>query len=468
MSNFSASVPSDLFIDPFIFREYDIRGTFETQLSFASAYRIAQAFGSWLNEIPSKGSLGVCVAHDGRLSSPVLADAVSQGLLSQGIDVVFLGLGPTPFLYWAETHLDVVAGLMITGSHNPPQDNGIKITFNKKPFFGEQIQELYHCSLNSLLAQTPGRFSSENLLPFYVENLLEKTPPCPQPLKVIWDPGNGAFGTILKEVTDRLPHASLILHEEVDGNFPNRSPDPTKPSALKKLTDTVLREQADIGFAFDGDGDRVVVVDHRGIPFAGDELLFVFASRLLSQVPQLKVVADIKCSPFLLRELEEKGAQVFVEKTGHVHIKKRMTTEGALLGGEVSGHFFFKDEHPGFDDGLYGALRILKFFAENSEFLKELRREIPQRYTSPEIRLSCQENEKNLIISTLKENLLRKQMSFRSLDGIQVIREKEWWLMRASQTEASLIVRFEAFDESSFHSLAKEIASYLAPWGISL
>ncbi|MGL6187996.1 MAG: phosphomannomutase, partial [Holosporales bacterium] len=301
-----------------------------------------------------------------------------------------------------------------------------------------------------------------------VENLLKKTPPCQRPLKVIWDPGNGAFGIILKEVTDRLPHASLILHEEVDGTFPNRSPDPTKPSALKKLTDAVLREQADVGFAFDGDGDRVVVVDHRGIPFAGDELLFVFASRLLPQIPQLKVVADIKCSPFLLRELEGKGAQVFVEKTGHVHIKKRMTTEGALLGGEVSGHFFFKDAHPGFDDGLYGALRILEFFAENYQFLKEVRREIPQRHTSPEIRLSCQENEKNLIISKIKEDLLSKKASFRSLDGIQVIREKEWWLIRASQTEASLIVRFEAFDESSFHSLAKEIAFYLAPWGVSL
>lgn len=461
----SLHVPSSV-----IFREYDIRGCAHSHLTPNVAYHIAQAFGDYLRlqwDVSAHGVPEVCLAHDGRLTSPLLAQAFCDGLREQGVNVVFLGLGPTPFLYWAEHALNTVAGVMITGSHNPPQDNGIKLTFQKQPFFGPQIQALYQRIQHPFTPQKRGNLIQKNLCLTYAESLTVFDAPPQKTLKIIWDPGNGATGAVLRHALQKLPHHALILNETVDGTFPNRSPDPTKVNALQPLQETIRQEGADLGFAFDGDGDRLVVVDRSGHIWMGDELLVFMAEHLHTDDTPLTVVADIKSSPFLLERLKERGIPVSVAKTGHVHIKKAMREKSATLGGEVSGHFFFRDHHWGFDDGLYTALRLIDMVSKNASLLA-WRDTLPQRFSSPEVRLRCPEEIKIPLLTAIKKDLTRLQIPFQTLDGILVSQEKGWWLIRPSQTESVVVVRWEALTQDAFETIRQYLQTYLTPWQLSL
>jgi len=463
-----------------IFRQYDIRGNASTQLTPDVCHRIARAFGELLQESGSKtphtvSAPKVCLSFDGRLSSASLADAFVSGLLEQGIGVVFLGQGVTPFLYWAEHHLDVQAGIMITGSHNPPEDNGIKITLGKKPFYGEALQTLCDRCVSPLPLREPGKKTvTLGLQQTYVQSLAlgwETAPRTsdPQPLLVVWDSGHGAAGPLLKELVEELPHASILLHEGVDGTFPARPPDPTQKGALEKLQQRVLQEEADVGFAFDGDADRVVVVDSQGQVWMGDELLVFLAEHLnaVSPTQVLRGVADIKSSPFLLERLAARGIDFSVVKTGHVHLKAAMAQGEAVLGGEVSGHFFFRDTHWGFDDGLYAALRVLHVL-ESSGSLEAWRAQLGNRFASPEVRLPCPDRHKALILERLAASLKQEGQTFSTLDGIKFQEEHGWWLARASQTEPFLVIRWEGKSQQAFTQMGEELLERLSQAGIEI
>ena len=446
--------------DSGIFRSYDIRGDASTQLTEEVMAQIGRSFAGILWEKTSHPQ--VCVAHDGRESSPRLAGALVESLRCAGVDVIFLGLGSTPFLYWSEYQLEVSGALMVTGSHNPPKDNGLKMTLGRKPFFGEAIQDLFRRIHTPPPSQDMGRLETPSLLSAYGQSFLSSPGSWgSRPLKVVWDPGNGAVGAFLRQVTEALPIDSVILHEDVNGAFPARSPDPTKTGALSVLKQTVLETGADLGVAFDGDGDRLVCMDDQGSVWSGDELLVFFAEKLHQTFPDLLVCADIKVSPFLCARLESQGIQVAVGRTGHVYLKNSMKELSSLLGGEVSGHFFFRDAYAGFDDGLYAALRLIQLLSHQNAPLSSWYQTLPKRYKSGEQRVPCPDQQKPFVMEALYQAFSQRGEKICTLDGMKVICDDAWWLIRPSHTEQMLVIRWESETIERFLDLKKIIFSEL-------
>ena len=481
-----------------IFRHYDVRGNADTLLTPKVCQIMGATFGECLHEMredllaspvppqgalstharpPAQGRPAVCISFDGRLTSPTLAHAFAAGLLSQGIDVVFLGQGTTPFLYWAEHHLDVVAGVMITGSHNPSQDNGIKFSVGRKPFYGQSLVMLWERCTSPLPHREHGRLQEvSDLQKAYVNSLalswqsLTRSPSSLNPLLIVWDPGSGALAPLLHDLIEELPHASLVIHGTVDGTFPHRPPDPTKKGALAALQARVLEEDAHVGFAFDGDGDRLVVVDRLGNVWMGDELVVFLAEHLAamgSGTSRVSVVADIKSSPFLLQRLTSSGVDHWVVPTGHVHLKAAMAHKNATLGGEVSGHFFFRDVHWGFDDGVYTALRVLHLL-ESGANLEAWRLSLGERFASLEYRIPCEDSQKEPVLSNLEGQLRENGEAFETLDGLKCHNDHGWWLVRASQTEPLLVARWEARNQEAFVILEALLFSRLAQAGAQI
>jgi phosphomannomutase len=452
-------------LDPTILREYDIRGTVGASLSAEDAQAIGRAFALIL--AAAKGRRAA-VGYDGRLSSPALEAALVEGLLVEGIDVLRIGRGPTPMLYYAAASEAVDAGLMVTGSHNPPEYNGFKLVLGGRPFYGKAILRLGEVAL-ALGPPGPrrGRVEDKAILPRYVARLLEDYEPG-RALCVAWDPGNGATGEVVRALAAALPGRHILLNDAIDGRFPAHHPDPTIPENLEELIAAVRREGCDLGIAFDGDGDRIGVVDERGRILWGDQLMVVFAEEVLERRPGAPILADVKASQVLFDEIARLGGRPVMAPTGHSRIKARLAETRAPLAGEMSGHIFFADRYYGFDDALYAAVRLLGILGKNAQSLAALRERLPAVVNTPELRFPCPEERKFAVVGEVGERLEAEGAEIDKTDGLRVRRAEGWWLLRASNTQAVLVARAEAKSEEGLARLRAELKRQLEESGILL
>jgi phosphomannomutase len=439
-----------------ILREYDIRGIFGETLFEKDAYWVGKCFGHRVRE---KSGKAIAVCRDGRLSSPQLESALIQGLSDVGLNVYRLGIGPTPMLYFAEHVLPVDAAIMITGSHNPPSHNGFKMSLGRTPFFGEDVMA-FSKLVTENLNTGQGKIYESNLFSLYRDRLLQGIK-FGKELTIAWDPGNGATGDILKNLVQLLPGNHILLNAEIDGNFPSHPPDPSEPVNLAQLQQTVIEKKCDLGIAFDGDGDRLAAVDGKGHILWGDQLLLLFARDLLKREPTATIIADIKASQSFFDEIGRLGGHPIIWKTGHSHIKAKMATSGATLAGEVSGHFFFKEDYYGFDDGLYAAIRLIHLLSHSSQKFSDLYEGLPYLPSTPEIRIPCDPEQKFKIPENIKARLLAQGYSFKDIDGIRVQLNEGWWLLRTSHTQDTLVARCEAYTREGLGRIKQHLKEEL-------
>ena len=451
--------------DPTILREYDIRGVVGKTLSSADAQAIGRAYAVALGEA---GGGRVAVGYDGRLTSPELEAALVDGLVTEGAEVVRIGRGPTPMLYYAAATLGVDGGVMVTGSHNPPDHNGFKFVFQGKPFYGAAIRRLGEIALAlDAPQQRRGRFTDLAIRNDYVARLARDYDGA-RPLTVAWDAGNGATGEVMQELTACLPGRHILLNETIDGTFPAHHPDPTIPENLVQLQQAVAREQCALGVAFDGDGDRIGVVDGRGRILWGDQLMVVLARDVLARHPGAPIIADVKASQVLFDEIARMGGRPVMAATGHSLIKAKLAETRAPLAGEMSGHIFFADGYYGFDDAVYVAVRLLGVLSRSPESLAELGDRLPAVVNTPELRFPCDETRKFEVVHEVRERLRKAQAEMTDIDGVRVRTADGWWLLRASNTQAVLVARAESTTKDGLARLKAVLAAELAASGVTL
>ena len=451
--------------DPTILREYDIRGVVGKTLSSADAQAIGRAYAVALGEA---GGGRVAVGYDGRLTSPELEAALVDGLVTEGAEVVRIGRGPTPMLYYGAATLGVDGGVMVTGSHNPPDHNGFKFVFQGKPFYGAAIRRLGEIALAlDAPQQRRGRFTDLAIRNDYVARLARDYDGA-RPLTVAWDAGNGATGEVMQELTARLPGRHILLNETIDGTFPTHHPDPTIPENLVQLQQAVAREQCALGVAFDGDGDRIGVVDGRGRILWGDQLMVVLARDVLARHPGAPIIAAVKASPVLFDEIARMGGRPVMAATGHSLIKAKLAETRAPLAGEMSGHIFFADGYYGFDDAVYVAVRLLGVLSRSPESLAELGDRLPAVVNTPELRFPCDETRKFEVVHEVRERLRKAQAEMTDIDGVRVRTADGWWLLRASNTQAVLVARAESTTKDGLARLKAVLAAELAASGVTL
>ena len=414
--------------DPTVLREYDIRGIVGDTLSEDDARAIGQAFGTLVRR---DGGSRVCVGRDGRASSPAMEAALVAGLTATGVDVQRVGLGPTPMLYFAVWHTGADGGIMVTGSHNPPDYNGFKMMIGHRAFWGDDIRGLGRMAAAGDYESGAGNATDLPILDSYVDRLVADWRG-DRPLRVAWDAGNGAAGQAMAMLTARLPGEHILLNEEIDGTFPNHHPDPTVPENLEQLRQTVLREGCDAGIAFDGDGDRIGAIDAEGEIIWADQFLIALARDVLEENPGATIIADVKASQVLFDRVAEMGGRPLMHKTGHSLIKAKMAETGAPLAGEMSGHIFFADRYYGYDDALYAAVRLLGPISCGKPGLAELRRGLPDVVNTPELRFPCAEDRKFAVVGEVRARLAADGAEFDDIDGVRVREGDGWWLLRAS------------------------------------
>ncbi len=449
--------------DPTILREYDIRGVVGETLTAMDLHAVGRAFGTI---VTAEGGHTVAVGYDGRLSSVELEAALSAGLAACGLTVLRVGLGPTPMLYYAAHTLQTDAGVMITGSHNPPEYNGVKLLLDRGSFFGEDIQRLGRMAASGDFAAGNGKQISRSVSDGYVNRLLEDFNG-DKPLAVAWDAGNGSAGNVLKKLVSGLAGRHLLLNETIDGTFPAHHPDPTVKKNLQQLKETVKTEGCDLGIAFDGDGDRIGVVDSQGRVLWGDQLLVILATEVLADLPGATIIADVKASQVFFDEITRLGGEALMWRTGHSLIKAKMQETGAPLAGEMSGHIFFKHRYFGFDDALYAAIRLLSILSRANESLALMRDRMAKMVNTPELRFECAENRKFQVIDEVRERLKGAAgVTVNDIDGVRVQSEDGWWLLRASNTQAVLVARCESASQESLQRLKQALAGQLRESGI--
>lgn len=439
--------------DPTILREYDIRGQIGKNLSTDDAYALGLAFGTM---IASAGGSHVCVGYDGRLTSPELAASLIKGLVETGMRVENIGLGPTPMLSFAVKDRKADGGIMVTGSHNPPDYNGFKISLQKSPVFGEKIQELGRIAQGGDFASGEGSSEQVDIRADYVARLLQDLT-LDRDIKVAWDAGNGAAGEIVELLTPKLPGTHTLLYTDIDGRFPNHHPDPTVDSNLVDLQKAVAENGCDLGIAFDGDGDRIGVVDENGAVLRCDILMTIYARDVLARNPGAAIIGDVKCSQVMFDEIERLGGKPVMWKTGHSLIKDKMAELQAPLAGELSGHIFFADGYYGFDDALYCAIRLLNALPENGG-LSSLTANLPTLHSTAEVRFEVDEAEKFDLVPRAYANMKALNdpaLTIDDTDGIRVSNGYGWWLLRASNTQSVLVFRAEADSEEALADLQK-------------
>ena len=453
---------------PTVLREYDIRGIIGETLGADDARAIGRSFATLLRRA---GGTTVAVGCDGRTSSPVLEQALVEGLNASGVNAVRVGMGPTPMLYYAEaSEQDVDGGIQITGSHNPANYNGFKMVFQGRPFFGEDIQKLGRMAAEGDWLEGEGSFVHRDLLDRYVDRLVEGLAGIDRSrlaaLKVGWDAGNGAAGPALEKLVARLPGEHHLLYTEVDGNFPNHHPDPTEEKNLADLKALVAAKKLDFGIAFDGDGDRIGAVDGLGRVIWGDQLLMIYAEDLLKQLPGATIIADVKASRALFDKVAELGGAPVMWKTGHSLIKSKMKETGAPLAGEMSGHVFFAHEYYGYDDALYAAVRLIAASARLGRSVTELRGAMPALVNTPELRFQVDETRKFAVIDEVKQRLAGTEATVDATDGVRVSTADGWWLLRASNTQDVLVARAESDDQAGLDRLIAQVDRQLAASGL--
>jgi len=443
-----------------IFRAYDIRGIVDDTLSETSVAQIGHAIGS---EAQSRGESTVVVARDGRLSGPRLLAALTRGLMTSGCDVIDIGMVPTPVLYFATHVLDgTTSGVMVTGSHNPPNYNGFKIVLGGETLSGDAITALHTRLTNGELSDGQGSMRQEDVRDAYLARILGDVT-LDRPLKAVVDCGNGVAGELGPALVERLGAETLPLFAEIDGTFPNHHPDPGKPENLQDLIRTVQESGADIGLAFDGDGDRLGVITPSGKLIYPDHLLMAFAEDMLSRNRDARVIFDVKCTGNLTRVIEEAGGTPEMWRTGHSLIKARMKETGALLAGEMSGHIFFKERWYGFDDGLYAAARLLEILSKQSDDADSFFARYPQDVGTPEINITVTDESKFALVERLaREGDFGEDGVKTTLDGIRVDYPDGWGLCRASNTTPVLVLRFEGKDDAALARIRSRFADALA------
>ncbi|MDR2724175.1 MAG: phosphomannomutase/phosphoglucomutase [Holosporaceae bacterium] len=440
-----------------ILRDYDIRGVFGKNLFADDAYDIGRAFGTI---VARKNLKKMCVGCDCRKSSDILAQNLIKGLTSSGAEVISLGLCHTPLMYYCVHKLNLDAGIMVTGSHNPPEYNGFKFMLENGPFYGSAIKSLGEMIMHRDFIEKNGREIILNkIFSNYVSDILSGFN-FSDDIKIAWDIGNGTTSNVIKAITSLIPGKHHFLFEEMDGNFPNRMPDPTVAKNIKYLSKFVSYNNFDMGFAFDSDGDRLAVVDSCGRLLFSDQVLEVLAVDFLKNNPGAQVIADIKSCNHLFDTIKKCDGIGIMERSGHSFMKMRMKTSGALLAGEMSGHFFFKDRWLGFDDGIYAALRCLEIVCKDKNAFNDLER----GYITPEIRITCEESKKFNIINSVKYRLKQEGADLIEIDGVRVISNHGWWILRASNTQNALSLRIEANSVQDMKELKKKIQRCLGSY----
>ncbi len=466
---------------PSILRAYDIRGIVDETLSTDDAYYIGRSFATFLRgEQKNK----IVVGYDGRISSIAMKEALIRGLIDSGAKVLEIGLCPTPMLYFGVYHLKADAGVMITGSHNPANHNGFKFLLKERPFYGEDILNLGEIAKLGNFVDEAGNANHNNIMESYVNHLADD---CDiesdsefldelddfleddqKRLKISWDIGNGATGEVVQKLTNKLKAKHFLLFEDIDGTFPNHHPDPTVEANLADLKESVLTNECDIGIAFDGDGDRIGIVDDCGEVLWGDQLMCLFAKDVLEEYPGSTIIADVKASQVLFDQIKKFGGVPLMWKTGHSLIKAKMKETKSPLAGEMSGHIFFADRYFGFDDGIYAAVRIINIILKERIPLSEIRKSLPKTFSTPEIRINCSEEKKFLIVDNIKLQLQKNNIQFNDVDGVRVTNDLGWWLLRASNTGAVLVARCEALSKENLNQLQEDLSKYLLANEISL
>jgi phosphomannomutase len=451
--------------DPTVLREYDIRGIVGRTLHAADAFAIGRAFGTIVSR---GGGKRVAVGYDGRLTSPELEQALVDGLRASGMQVLRIGRGPTPMLYYTATTLETDGAVMVTGSHNPPDYNGFKMMLGRKPFFGEQILEIGRLAeTGDVVAEASGSEQVVAVADDYVARLLSDWDGGDRMLKVVWDNGNGAAGDALEKLVASLPGEHVVLNGPIDGNFPAHHPDPTVPANLAELIAEVRARGADIGIAFDGDADRIGLVDDTGEILFGDQILVLLARDVLKAHPGATIIADVKASQVLFDEVAKAGGVPLMWKTGHSLIKSKMAETGSPLAGEMSGHIFFADRWYGFDDALYAAVRTLGILARLGTPLSEVRKALPHVINTPEVRFDCDDRRKFAVIAEVADRLSAEGAKVSATDGVRVQTADGWWLLRASNTQAVLVARCEAATQAGLERLKAALVAQLVASGLS-
>jgi phosphomannomutase len=446
-----------------VLREYDIRGVVGETLSGADARALGRAFGTM---VVNHGGTKVAVGYDGRLSSPELEAALVEGLRACGLDVFRVGRGPTPMLYYSVYALEADGGVMVTGSHNPPDHNGFKLMLGHEAVYGEMIQRIGSIAQSGVFASGQGEAADRPMIEDYVARLRQDFQG-ETALKIAWDAGNGAVGEAMTMLTDRLPGEHVLLNAEIDGTFPNHHPDPTVAKNLEQLQDEVVRGACDFGVAFDGDGDRLGAVDGQGRILWADQLMVLFAAEVLEERPGEMIIADVKASKVLFDEIARMGGKPLMWKTGHSLIKSKMREELAPLAGEMSGHIFFADRYYGFDDGLYAAVRLAGIVSRSGKSLADFKDRLPSVVNTPELRFDCEEERKFAVVEEVRGRLAAAGANVDGIDGVRVTTDDGWWLLRASNTQAVLVARCEAASEAGLARLKAQLAGHLAAVGVS-
>jgi phosphomannomutase/phosphoglucomutase len=444
-------------VNPAIFREYDVRGVVNKDLSEEFAHLLGRAYGTMMRRTDNEK---VAIGYDVRPSSPGYAHAMTDGILSTGVDVVDLGLVPTSGLYWALWNLDVEGGVMITGSHNPPEFNGFKIAVGHATIYGEAIQNLREIIQADDFESGEGTRTEANVLSDYLSDMRQRLGTIARPIKVVADCGNGC-ASLTAKLLDKIGAQVTHLYCEPDGTFPNHHPDPTLPASLVDLISKVKETGAELGLAFDGDADRLGVVDTQGNIIWGDHLLILYSREILARQPGAPIIFEVKCSQALVEEIEKAGGEPIMYRTGHSLIKEKMKATGAPLAGEMSGHLFFADEYYGYDDAVYAAARLLRYVAAGNQTIEQMLADVPHFDSTPEIRVDCPDEEKFEAVARMAK-FFKQKYDVIDVDGVRILFGDGWGLVRASNTQPVLVLRFEAKTPERLEAIKQEVLAKLA------
>src|SRR4051812_20796062 len=455
-----------------IFRQYDIRGIVGRDLTPEAARAIGGAYAAYLREkgrAASNQRLGtVAVGRDNRPSGPELRDALVDGLTAAGMDVVDIGVVPTPLNYWALHNLEVVGGIQITGSHNPPEYNGFKLSVGKGSLHGEHIQHLLELIRRGSAPKGKGDVRFDEVIDRYVDDVVKRTGVLARPIRVVYDCGNGAGSLVAPRLFERLGIQSRGLFCESDGTFPNHHPDPTVPENLVDLIAGVKKDRAEIGIAFDGDADRIGVVDDTGEIVWGDKILILYARDVLARTGKGQpIIFDVKCSQVLPDEITRAGGKPIMWKTGHSLIKDKMKETHAPIAGEMSGHMFFSEGFYGHDDAMYGAARLLRILAAGKQTIKQALADVPDFVSTPEIRIEVEEEKKFALVDKAVKHFKSKYKVI-DVDGVRVLFGYGWGLIRASNTQPVIVARYEADTELHLASVRREMEGWLRSQGVQV
>ena len=455
-----------------IFRQYDIRGIVGRDLTTEAARSIGGAYAAYLRELArgrSNQPLGtVVVGRDNRPSGPELRDALVDGLTTAGVDVVDIGVVPTPLNYWSLHHLDVVGGIQITGSHNPPEYNGFKLSVGKGSMHGPEILRLYEIIKSGLIPSGKGTVRNEAVIDRYIDDVVRRVGMLSRRIKAVYDCGNGAGALVADALFKKLGLAGRGIFCESDGTFPNHHPDPTVPENLEDLIAAVKTDGAEIGIAFDGDADRIGVVDDRGEIVWGDRILIVYARDVLARTGSNQpIIFDVKCSQALPDAIQRAGGKPIMWKTGHSLIKDKMKETHAPIAGEMSGHMFFSEGFYGHDDALYGAARLLRILADSGKTVRQLLADVPNFVSTPEIRVEVPEEKKFGLVDKAVAHF-RSQHDVIDVDGVRVLFGDGWGLIRASNTQPVLVARYEASSSQRLAAIQGEMEGWLRSQGVQV